>query len=134
MSGVGHYIEDAVLLVVGALLSAYTKELIRICHRGWLRGRLNTLEYDVSQIEAMNTSLTYLVSSIGYTMLRVLFGIGLMIVWQSSHPDLMVLVFGALTSEIGMCIRRLTRLNNYAAFTTTTTLKVQKLRNRLSTR
>lgn len=126
------YIVDAVTVLLSWLLSAFGRQFVRLLRRGWIQGRINSLNSDAIQIETMRVHLPFLISHIGFMMFRVLFLVGLMILSEPNHPFVASGVFGVMVGEIGRTLTSINRLNSYDTYMPQTKLKIEKLKNRLA--
>jgi hypothetical protein len=134
-------IEGYIVAFATLLLSVYWKEIIGVLRRGWTHGRLNLLKTNLGEVEAMHSSMRYLLVIVGVRVLRALFLIGLLILGavvyisktsQGGSGTLLVpAVFGILIGGIFEGISRLHRVVNYEAYASRTQIKIDKITERL---
>src|SRR5215469_14457951 len=113
------------------LASIYGQRIASVVHRGWTKGRINSLTNDATLVETMHVSLPFLVSHIGYRAFRVLFLVGLMILLQPNHSAWVAAIFGVMTGEIGRTLTDIGRVNSYDTYIPQLKLKIEKLNARL---
>jgi hypothetical protein len=135
-------LETYSIAIVTLFLSLYGREIFRIFRRGWLRGRLNSLNLNLSQLEAMHNSVSYLITAIGYILLRAMLLMGFMVfeserilAWSqrgTSTGDFFVsLIFGWFCSELVRGMTLLHRAANHEAYVARTRRKIEVIIRRL---
>lgn len=125
------YTLSAVTVLLSWLLSVYGKEAIRILHRGGVQARIDSLTHDIKEVETMHVHLPFLISHIGYTMFRVLFLVGLLILATPHHSFTASFIFGVMTSQITRVLKSINRVNSYDTFISESKIKLEKLKSRV---
>jgi hypothetical protein len=135
-------LETYSIAIVTLFLSLYGREIFRIFRRGWLRGRLNSLNLDLSQLEKMHTSVSYLIIVIGYRLLRAMLLMGFMVfeserilAWSqrgTSAGDFFVsFIFGWFCSELIRGMTLLHRVASHETYVARTQRKIEVITGRL---